>query len=112
MENTGETVFNHFVEQAKTHRILWLLQAAEGQFALLGDDSNVSFIPVWTSESNAGNAVHDEWEGYTAVDMGLGEFIGWMDELDEDGILVGLNPDEHNKVVAISAGVLKKSLLS
>ncbi len=111
MENTGEAIFNHFVEQAKTSRTLWLLQAAEGQFALLGDDSNVSFIPVWTDENTASKAVQDEWEGYQSVDMGLSEFINWMDELDEDGILVGLNPNEDSKVVAINAVVLKKSLL-
>jgi len=45
--------FEEFVQQVISNRELWLLQADEGQFALLGDDTGSSFIPVWASEEES-----------------------------------------------------------
>lgn len=100
----------HILEEIIVKRELWLLQADAGQYALLGDDTGRSFMPVWSSISEAENAIADEWNGYEVVSMSITEFIGWLGELHEDQVYLGFNPDENNKILALDALGLKEYL--
>jgi hypothetical protein len=110
MDEDQNLKFEIFIRQAILTRKLWLLQADEGQFALLGDDVGRSFIPVWSSMEQAKLASQAEWGGYTVTEMGLGEFISWMDELQVDEILIGMDPDENRKILALEAAAMKEVL--
>jgi hypothetical protein len=103
--------FEDFLKQVVSNRQLWLLQADEGQFALLGDDTGSSFIPVWATEVEAKMAIEAEWTGYECTQMGINEFISWLDELHADELFVGLSPDENAKVLALAPLALKEMLL-
>ncbi len=103
--------FEDFLKQVVSSRQLWLLQADEGQFALLGDDTGSSFIPVWATEEESKKAIESEWEGYQCTRMGINEFISWLDELHTDELFVGLSPDENSKVLALAPMALKEMLL-
>lgn len=103
--------FEEFVQYVISNRELWLLQADEGQFALLGDDTGSSFIPVWASEEESKKAIEAEWTGYQCTQMGINEFISWLDELHADELFVGLNPDENSKVLALAPLALKERLM-
>lgn len=100
----------HFINEVSHRKEIWLLQADSGMFAMLEDDNDQSYLPVWALESEASEAISGDWLHYAPEKMDLREFNQWMHELDEDGILIGVSPDEHGKVLPFKGEDLRKML--
>jgi hypothetical protein len=100
----------HFVAEVHASAQVWLLQADSGMFAMLEDENGQSYLPVWESSTAAGTAAVADWEGYQPAAMDMKEFNQWLHELDEDGILLGVSPDEHGKILPFKGEVLRNLL--
>ncbi len=99
-----------FVEIVKQNKEVWLLQADSGMFAMLEDTNGQSYLPVWCGREDALNAIDGDWINYNTELMNLGEFNQWLHELDEDGIKLGVSPDEHGKILPFNGEELRKLL--
>jgi hypothetical protein len=108
-DNTSR--FQHLLQEIKEKRMVWLLKASDGLYAMFEDDKEQAYLPVWPSESEAEKFSADDWEGYSADGMTLTEFLSWMQELKEDGILIGAYPDEDMQSMAVDPIELKKYIL-
>jgi len=98
------------VSEVQANMQVWLLQADSGMFAMLEDENGQSYLPVWESQEKSGRAAEADWEGYQPTTMDMKEFNQWLHELDEDGILLGVCPDEHGKVLPFKGEDLRKIL--
>lgn len=84
-------------------RMVWLLEAREGFFAMLEDGHGDSYIPVWESEALAAKAAQGDWESYTTTSMGFSELGRWLKELADDEIDIAVSPDSEGKITAIAS---------
>lgn len=97
MENKLEQFINAILETRK----VWLLEAKEGFFAMLEDNSGDSYIPIWESEELAQKAAQGDWEGYTVTTMGFSELAQWLKELANDEIDIAVAPEAEGEITAI-----------
>ena len=102
--NNLETFLNAILETRK----VWLLQAREGFFAMLEDNSGDSYVPIWESEALALKSAEGDWEGYTVTDMGFSELEHWLKELANDEIDIAVSPEKEGEVTALSSANLRK----
>ena len=102
--NNLETFLNAILETRK----VWLLQAREGFFAMLEDNSGDSYVPIWESEAMALKAAKGDWEGYTVTDMGFSELEHWLKELANDEIDIAVSPEKEGEVTALSSANFRK----
>lgn len=107
---SSEERLQHFVAEVQAQMQVWLLQADSGMFAMLEDENGQAYLPVWEALSFAEVAAVADWEGYQPVPMDMKEFNQWLHELDEDGILLGVCPDENGKVLPFKGEDLRKLL--
>ena len=84
-------LLKNFIADVKENGMLWLLEAKPGLFAMVEDGDENSYIPVWSSESDAVNNISEDWEEYTVTNMNIAEFLGWMNELHEDQIGIAIS---------------------
>lgn len=102
--------FELFVSEINTNRMIWLLQAKPGLFALLEDNRENTYLPVWATEEEAKEAAKDNWEGYTADFMGFGEFLEWLKEFEEDLIDIAISPDKDGRILPMKPEQMRKIL--
>ncbi|HBS86603.1 MAG: hypothetical protein A2W91_20510 [Bacteroidetes bacterium GWF2_38_335] len=98
------------IESAVKNREIWLLKATEGMYAMLEDDNGNQYIPVWPEMKAAADYANDGWEDYTTDRMGIGEYLEWMNELDEDKILVAAFPITGKPIIPINPKVIKEHI--
>ncbi len=104
MENNqqNEQKFNNLLLTVKEYKSLWLLQAANGMFAMTSDNEDRLYLPVWANEADARLFIKNEWGNYRPEKMDFAEFITWLNELNQDNILISAFPDTENRAFAIS----------
>ena len=102
--NNLETFLNAILETRK----VWLLQAREGFFAMLEDNSGDSYVPIWESEALALKSAEGDWKGYTVTDMGFSELEHWLKELATDEIDIAVSPEKEGEVTALSSANFRK----
>ena len=83
-----------FMTQVKTTQTLWALQdqASEGWVILDSINfENADVMPVWSSSELAQEHCIDEWQGYVARAISIGDWLEfWLEDLAEDNVLVGV----------------------
>lgn len=107
----NEQTLENFLNTVVDNKLVWLLQADDGLFAMLESDDQQSYLPVWAVKDEAENAIKDEWADYTSLGMELKEFITWLNELHDDKAWIGVAPDSDGKVLPFEADYLQKMLL-
>jgi hypothetical protein len=103
--------YNYLIHHIAKFKEIWLLAEREGMYAMFEDEKGNSYIPVWPHKELAEAYAVEDWEGYNAEKMELGEIMEWMDELDEDQILVGAFPNAEMQALAVPAIDFKKQIL-
>jgi hypothetical protein len=93
--------YDFLIKMVSFKKEIWLLHTDDGLFAMLEDANNQSYIPVWPEKDYAATYAVDDWEGYSPERMGLGEFLDWMKELKEDGIMIGAFPYGDSQAMAV-----------
>lgn len=91
-------------------RKVWLLEAKEGFFAMLEDNSGEPYIPLWESEALAAKAAQGDWKGYTVTDMGFSELGHWLRELARDNINIAVSPEADGEITAIPSNEFRSWL--
>ncbi|MFT4927957.1 MAG: hypothetical protein ACI8WB_004072, partial [Phenylobacterium sp.] len=73
----------------------WALQDPSSQDWVVCDSlefEKTDVMPLWSNESGAKAYCEDEWQGYQAVTISIDDYLEfWVDELNNDGVLVGLD---------------------
>lgn len=99
---------NNFITEIKENKILWLLEARPGFFAMVEDNGENSYIPVWSKKQDAIDNANDDWEGYNVTGMSIDEFVDWMNELHEDNIGIAISTEQPGQMLPIAAKDMKK----
>ncbi|UCX04683.1 DUF2750 domain-containing protein [Shewanella sp. HL-SH8] len=104
-----------FIESVKKHQIVWGLQDETGEGWVVCDSSEfeeTDVMPLWSSEATAKSHCTEEWAEYTAVSITLVDFLEyWVGDLNDDGVLVGVNWESDQECFEIDPIVLAKSLV-
>jgi hypothetical protein len=91
--------YYYFIEEVKKSKEIWLLQASDGFFAMVEDESGQQYVPVWPSNAFASTYATGDWDGYIPEKMNLLEFLEWMKELKNDQILIGVFPNSEFQAI-------------
>ncbi len=101
-------LLKNFITEVRENDMFWLLEAKPGLFAMVEDGEENSYIPVWSSESEAVSNISDDWEEYNVTNMNIAEFIGWMNELHEDQIGIAISTGEGGQMLPMPALTMKQ----
>lgn len=101
-------LLKNFITEVKENDLLWLLEAKPGLFAMVEDDDENSYIPVWSKESEALANISEDWEEYSVTNMNIAEFVGWMNELHEDQIGIAISTGEGGQMLPMPAKMMKQ----
>jgi len=84
-----------FITDVKDNGVLWGLQYEDEWVVCDSQDETADVLPVWSSENAAKLLCCDEWAEYQPTAIPLDEFFEeWVNDLNEDGVLVGVEWDE------------------
>lgn len=97
-----------FLETIAETRVIWLLEARPGMFAMLEDGDGNSYIPVWASEDEAKKAAVEDWADYEVTEMGFSELAVWLKELTRDEIDIAVAPEKEGEIMAIASVNFRK----
>ncbi len=97
-----------FLETIAETRVIWLLEARPGMFAMLEDGDGNSYIPVWASEDEAKKAAVEDWADYEVTEMGFSELAVWLKELTRDEIDIAVAPEKEGEIMAIASANFRK----
>ena len=104
-----------FIESVKEHQIVWGLQDETGEGWVVCDSSeyeDTDVMPLWSSEAAAKIHCTEEWSEYKAVSITLIDFLEyWVSDLNDDGVLVGVDWESDQECLEIDPIVLAKSLV-
>jgi hypothetical protein len=75
------------------------------------DDNGQQYIPVWPEKEFADSYAIGDWDGYESERMGLHEFLDWMQELQNDQIMIGAFPNSIMQAIPIEPLSFKKQLI-
>ncbi|MDB2385949.1 DUF2750 domain-containing protein [Shewanella sp.] len=115
MTELTATVEN-FIKNVKQHQTLWGLQDENAEGWVVCDASEfeaTDVMPLWSNEAHAKIHCTDEWQDYQAVAITLTEFLEeWVSDLNDDGVLVGLDWVADQPCLEIDPIVLATSLVN
>jgi Protein of unknown function (DUF2750). len=79
--------------QARETGVLWGLQFGEDWVVCDSNDfAETDVLPLWSSEEAARAHCVEEWSDYSPVAIDLEIFFDeWVNDLGEDGVLIGTN---------------------
>ncbi|WP_025820616.1 DUF2750 domain-containing protein [Shewanella marina] len=104
-----------FVASVKQNQCVWGLQDQDGEGWVVCDSSefeNTDVMPIWSNQALALSHCTEEWQGYQAVEIALEDFLEyWVEDLNEDGVLVGLDWQEEQPCLEVDPIVLAKQLV-
>ncbi|MGB1197953.1 MAG: DUF2750 domain-containing protein [Thalassotalea sp.] len=91
----NKTVLSAFLAECKTTQVIWALQDKESEDWVVLDSINyekTEVMPLWSTQTLAKAHCIDEWQGYVPSQISLSDwFEFWLEDLNEDGVIVGVN---------------------
>mgnify|MGYP001132206595 CR=1 FL=1 len=105
MENND---FRNQLELVLSAKQVWLLNFKDGMFAMHEGPDDIEYLPVWSNKEDAEKHCKDDWNGYQADTMNLGEFKSWLEELKDDDVRIAAFPDSDMQAYSLSADDFKK----
>jgi hypothetical protein len=107
-------VFKVFLEQIKPDQLLWALQDKASKNWVVLDSINfekTDVMPLWSTKSLAKLHCSDEWESYVPVAISLADwFEFWLEDLNSDGVIVGINWPENGDCIELELDVFTQGL--
>lgn len=104
-----------FIENVKEHQVVWGLQDETGEGWVVCDSSeyeDTDVMPLWSSKDIAQGHCTEEWADYKAVSIALDELLEyWISDLNDDGVLVGVDWQTNEDCFEIDPIVLAKNLV-
>lgn len=98
-----QSMIKAFMTEVKASQTLWVLQEPESENYVVLDSvnfENTDVMPLWSTAELAKKHCVDEWENYQPSEISMAEWMEfWIEDLNEDGIIIGLNwPEDGNCV--------------
>lgn len=100
-KKSPEERYAYLINKIMETNELWLLQATDGMFAMIEDDNEQFYVPVWPEKEYAEMHVNNEWEEYEATVMSVKELMKWVPELKQDKVFIGAFPGADYSIVPI-----------
>ena len=102
----AEKTVNNFLSTVKTSQTLWALQEKGSDEWVVLDSlnfENSEVMPLWSSQALAQEHCIDEWRDYVAAEINVADwFEFWIEDLNEDGVMLGLNwPASNDDITAV-----------
>jgi hypothetical protein len=102
-----------FVGKVRVSEKIWALGAEDGGFVVCESNqfAETDVLLIWESEEAAKAQCKEEWKEYSPVEINLDEFLNdWVEDLNEDSALVGLNWNDDQVCVEIEPVGLARAL--
>ncbi|MBA6263147.1 DUF2750 domain-containing protein [Colwellia sp. Bg11-12] len=91
----NSTILSTFLADVKTAQSFWALQEKSGEDWVVLDSinfENTDVMPLWSSQALAQIHCIDEWQEYVPTKITLSDWLEfWLEDLGEDGVIVGIN---------------------
>ncbi|MCE9678568.1 DUF2750 domain-containing protein [Shewanella sp. AS1] len=104
-----------FIENVTEHQAVWGLQDETGEGWVVCDSSefeNTDVMPLWSSAELAKFHCTDDWQNYQPAKIPLEELLEyWIQDLHDDGVLVGIDWDAEQDCIELDPIVLAKKLV-
>ncbi|WP_338365733.1 DUF2750 domain-containing protein [uncultured Pseudoalteromonas sp.] len=102
-----------FVEKVRLSEQVWALGGDDGGFVVCESNqfAETDVLLLWESEEAAKAQCKEEWQEFTPVEINLDEFLDeWVEDLNEDKALVGLNWNDDQVCLEIEPVGLARAL--
>lgn len=95
----NSTILSTFLVDVKNNQSFWALQEKSAEDWVVLDSinfENTEVMPLWSSQELAQKHCVDEWQEYIPTKITLGDWLEfWLEDLSEDGVIVGINWQEE-----------------
>ena len=100
-----QSIIKTFLVTVKASQTLWALKEPESDDFVVLDSinfENTEVMPLWSSAELAKSHCVDEWKSYQPSAISIAEWMEfWIEDLNEDGVIIGLNWPEDDDCVEI-----------
>jgi hypothetical protein len=95
----NSTILSTFLVDIKNNQSFWALQEKSAEDWVVLDSinfENTEVMPLWSSQELAQKHCVDEWQEYVPTKITLSDWLEfWLEDLSEDGVIVGINWQEE-----------------
>ncbi|AOW77986.1 hypothetical protein A3Q34_14735 [Colwellia sp. PAMC 20917] len=95
----NSTILSTFLVDVKNNQSFWALQEKSAEDWVVLDSinfENTEVMPLWSSQELAQKHCVDEWQEYVPTKITLSDWLEfWLEDLSEDGVIVGINWQEE-----------------
>ncbi len=114
--NNNTEILDSFLCEVKNTQFLWALQDKSSQDWVVLDSptfEDTEALPLWSNESLAQLHCIDEWQDYQPCQISLADwFEFWLEDLNEDGVIVGINWQGDDDCLELELSEFSQSLAS
>jgi hypothetical protein len=95
----NSTILSTFLVDVKNNQSFWALQEKSAEDWVVLDSinfENTEVMPLWSTQELAQKHCVDEWQEYVPTKITLSDWLEfWLEDLSEDGVIVGINWQEE-----------------
>ncbi|MFT6208531.1 MAG: hypothetical protein ACJA0T_002454 [Colwellia sp.] len=95
----NSTILSTFLVDVKNNQSFWALQEKSAEDWVVLDSinfENTEVMPLWSSQELAQKHCVNEWQEYVPTKITLSDWLEfWLEDLSEDGVIVGINWQEE-----------------
>ncbi|PKG81066.1 DUF2750 domain-containing protein [Colwellia sp. 75C3] len=92
---SDNNILKDFLVETKPAQVIWALQDKESEDWVVLDSpsfENTDVMPLWSNSALAQQHCIEEWSDYVPCEISLADwFEFWVEDLNEDGVIVGIN---------------------
>ena len=111
---TTPNTLSDFLTQVKENQLIWALQDKASEDWVVLDSINfedTDVMPLWSTEALAKSHCVEEWAEYTPVAIIVADWMEfWVEDLLEDGVIIGLNWQENDDCFELELAEFTQSL--
>ena len=110
----NSNILAEFLASVKTSQTLWALQDKESEDWVVLDSinfENTDVMPLWSEQSLANQHCTQEWANYVPAQISLRDwFEFWIEDLNSDGVIIGINWPEDGDCTELELDEFTQSL--
>jgi len=111
---TTPNTLSDFLTQVKENQLIWALQDKASEDWVVLDSINfedTDVMPLWSTEALAKSHCVEEWAEYIPVAITVADWMEfWVEDLLEDGVIIGLNWQENDDCFELELAEFTQSL--
>lgn len=92
---SNNKTLSDFLVQTKPTQVIWALQDKISEDWVVLDSptfEDTEVMPLWSSKALAKEHCIEEWSNYVPCEISVSDwFEFWLEDLNEDGVIVGVN---------------------